>query len=1210
MFSSVLIANRGVCAVRIARTARALGLRVVAITVGDDAGHAAGADAVVEVPSYLDGDAIVAAALAEGAAAVIPGYGFLSENESFATAVIAAGLIWVGPTPAHLAAFATKHAARSLAEAAGVPVLPGSDLVESAEDARAAAEALGYPILLKCTAGGGGVGQASCDTPDEIEPAFDRVRRLAGGAFGDARVFVEAYVPAARHVEVQIFGLADGRVLALGTRDCSAQRRRQKVMEEAPAPGLDAGTSRAMLAAAVNLCTSVGYTGAGTVEFLVDATKPSVFYFLEVNARLQVEHAVTEQVCGGLDLVEAQLRTAAGLPCPPIEAAADKAASEAASTLHSIQARVYAEDAARGFAPSPGLLTGVVWPSPAPWLRLETAINAPGERVSPLYDPMLAKIVVTARTRAEALTLLGQALDSTHIDGVETNLPLLRALVRDSEPLREGRLLTRDVEAFKFVSHTCAVTAAPGVRAIVVDLGREGLWKAGIPPSGPADELAYRAANRLVGNADDNAAALELVLDGLDLTFACAARVAVTGATPAPLTVNGVAAPPWSAIDVPAGATLRVGRLAGPGARAYVAVAGGGCDVPPYLGSRTTFQLGGFGGHQGRALRVGDVLRLFAGCAAEGVVAPPPRAPPVYTNEWSVGAVEGPHSTGFMETADFLFDTPLRVHFNSNRLGVRLEGAAAPIWTRADGGDAGLHPSNVLDTVYSHRSINITGELPVFLGVDGPSLGGFVCPAVVCRSDAWKLGQARPGDTVRFFRVARADALKALAEFKATAADATPPRAPEREDPVLLTIEGGTDDGGRTLVRLAGEDAILVEFGGDERIDLPLRLAVRALTDALTVTLPPAALKELSPGVRSLHVEFDPTTLDLADLLTVVSTAARGLTVPRRVPSRVLHLPLAFDASTTRKALERYASSVRAVAPYLPSNIDFVARINGCDAAAVRSAVFDASFLVLGLGDVYLGAPCALALDPRHRMVTTKMNPARVWTAEGEVGLGGSFMCVYGMDSPGGYQLVGRTTQMWSTWRTGSGCTPWLLNEFDVVRFFEVSEDELNAFRARYAAGEATLKVEHSEFDVDEYKAMLTRDATAIAVDRDRKQAAFEAERERWAADAPPEAVEAAAATAAPSADAWPDDAVVVRAPVAGKFTPAVAVGEDASSGAILAVVEAMKMEFEVSAPKAGGLTVLHVVAAAGALVDQGDAILVLHSGEPTKLAPEIQREP
>lgn len=1209
MFSSVLIANRGVCAVRIARTARSLGLRVVAITVGDDASHVAGADAVVEVPSYLDGEAIVAAALAAGASAIIPGYGFLSENESFATAVMAAGLTWVGPSPAHLAAFATKHAARALAEAAGVPVLPGSDLVESAEAARAAAVALGFPILLKCTAGGGGVGQASCDTPDEIEPAFDRVRRLAGGAFGDARVFVEAYVPSARHVEVQIFGLADGRVLALGTRDCSAQRRRQKVMEEAPAPGLDAGTRRAMLGAAVNLCASVGYTGAGTVEFLVDATKPAVFYFLEVNARLQVEHAVTEQVCGGLDLVEAQLRTAAGLPCPAIEAAAETAEAEASdttpTTLHSIQARVYAEDAARGFTPSPGLLTRVSWPPAAPWLRLETAIHAPGERVSPLYDPMLAKIVVTAPTRAESLTLLAQALESTAIDGVETNLPLLRALVRDSEPFRQGRLLTRDVEAFKFVSHTAAVTAAPGVQAIVVDLGRPGLWKAGIPPSGPADELAYRAANRLVGNEDDNAAALELVLDGLDLTFACAARVAVTGATPAPLTVDGVAVPPWSAIDVPAGATLRVGRLAGPGARAYVAVSGG-FDVPPYLGSRTTFQLGGFGGHQGRALRVGDVLRLFPGCGAEGVALQPPRAPPVYTTEWLVGAVEGPHSTGFMETADFLFDTPLRVHFNSNRLGARLEGAAAPIWTRADGGDAGLHPSNVLDTVYSHRSINITGELPVFLGVDGPSLGGFVCPAVVCRSDAWKLGQARPGDTVRFFRVARADALKALAEFEATAADATPPRAPAREDPVLLTIEGGSDDGGRTLVRLAGEDAILVEFGGDERIDLPLRLAVRALTDALTASLPPDALRELSPGVRSLHVEFDPAALDLADLLAVVSTAARGLTVPRRVPSRVLHLPLAFNASTTRKALERYASSVRAVAPYLPSNIDFVARINGCDPEAVRAAVFDASYLVLGLGDVYLGAPCALALDPRHRMVTTKMNPARVWTAEGEVGLGGSFMCVYGMDSPGGYQLVGRTAQMWSTWRTGDGRTPWLLNEFDVVRFFQVSEDELNAFRARYAAGDATLKVEHSEFDVDEYKAMLTRDAAAIAADRDRKQAAFEAERERWAADAPPEAVEAAAVCDAPLTDAWPEGAIVVRAPVAGKFTPAVEVGAAALPGATLGVVEAMKMEFEVDAPKGGtGLTVLHVVAAAGALVDQGDEILVLHSG-----APEVKREP
>lgn len=299
MLPSILIANRGVCAARVARAARDHGVRAVAIVVDDDDAHAAGADAAVAVPAYTDGDAIIAAALAEGVAGVHPGYGFLSENEGFARAVVAAGLVWVGPTPDAMAAFATKHAARALAIDAGVPVVPGSPLVADAAAAAAEAATIGYPVLLKATAGGGGAGQAVVDGPDGVEAAYAAVVRQAGALFGDARVFVEAWVGAARHVEVQVFGVGGGRVVALGDRDCSAQRRNQKVLEEAPAPGLAPATRAAMAAAAVRLCERVGYVNAGTVEFLVDVGRAAdggapPFYFLEVNTRLQVEHAVTE----------------------------------------------------------------------------------------------------------------------------------------------------------------------------------------------------------------------------------------------------------------------------------------------------------------------------------------------------------------------------------------------------------------------------------------------------------------------------------------------------------------------------------------------------------------------------------------------------------------------------------------------------------------------------------------------------------------------------------------------------------------------------------------------------------------------------------------------------------------------------------------------------------------------------------------------------
>ena len=293
MLTSVLIANRGVCAARITRTGQRLGLRVVAVVVADDDAHAHAADAVVALPSYLDEAAIIAAAVAEGVDAVHPGYGFLAESESFARAVAAANLVFIGPSPDQMAAFATKHAARALAIEAGVPIVPGSGLVSSIDEARAAAAVVGYPVLLKSTAGGGGTGQAVVEGELDLEAAFDRVCRLADRLFRDGRVFVEAWVPEARHVEVQIFGTGGGTVVALGDRDCSAQRRNQKVLEEAPAPGLSPALRRAMSEAAVRLCERAGYVNAGTVEFLVDVGRGGdAFYFLEVNTRLQVEHAV------------------------------------------------------------------------------------------------------------------------------------------------------------------------------------------------------------------------------------------------------------------------------------------------------------------------------------------------------------------------------------------------------------------------------------------------------------------------------------------------------------------------------------------------------------------------------------------------------------------------------------------------------------------------------------------------------------------------------------------------------------------------------------------------------------------------------------------------------------------------------------------------------------------------------------------------------
>ena len=397
MFNKVLIANRGVIARRIARTLRRLEVLSVAVHSEADAAspHVRECDdsfllgPAQVAESYLRIDRILEAARRTGAEAIHPGYGFLSENAAFAAACEEAGLAFIGPTPDQMRAFGLKHAARELAEREGVPLLPGSGLLADAAAARREAGRIGYPVMLKGTAGGGGIGMQACRTPDEVSEAFASVERLSRGNFKGSGIFLEKFIERARHIEVQIFGDGRGRVLALGERDCSAQRRHQKVIEETPAPGLT-GAQRSRLAeAAVRLARTVGYRSAGTVEFLFDP-EGGAFYFLEVNTRLQVEHGVTEEVTG-VDLVEWMVRLAAG----------DRRFFDAyrhGPRGHSIQVRIYAEDPHRDFQPSCGLLTEVAFHDDA---RCETWVER-GTEVTPFYDPMLAKVIVRAPDRAGA----------------------------------------------------------------------------------------------------------------------------------------------------------------------------------------------------------------------------------------------------------------------------------------------------------------------------------------------------------------------------------------------------------------------------------------------------------------------------------------------------------------------------------------------------------------------------------------------------------------------------------------------------------------------------------------------------------------------------------------------------------------------------------------------------------------------------------------
>lgn len=1167
-FDTLLVANRGEIAVRIIRTARELGLRTVAVYSDPDrcAPHVRLADEAVRLgpapakESYLDAELVLAAAKVTGAGAIHPGYGFLSEDAGFARRCEDAGIVFVGPTPGQLELFGAKHTARAAAEAAGVPLAPGTGLLASLAEACERAAAIGYPVMLKATGGGGGIGMSACASAAELTDAWERVQRVAAASFSSAGVFLERLVERARHVEVQVFGDGEGRVVTFGDRDCSLQRRNQKVVEEAPAPGLPAHIRAQLADSARDLCASVGYRSAGTVEFVYDAAREEA-YFLEVNTRLQVEHPVTEEIYG-VDLVAWMLRLARG--------DRDVVRDPGTPRGHAVEARVYAEDPSREHRPSAGLLTRVEFPG---GVRIDGWVET-GTEVTTSYDPMLAKVIAYGADREHALRRLDEALARTRVDGIETNLGLVRAALAN----RDFRSATHSTATLAGVSDPTPriEVVSGGTLTTVQDWpGRTGYWQVGVPPCGPMDDRSFRLGNRALGN-DEGAPGLECTLQGPALRFTHPTTVCVTGA-PAPVTLEGTPVAQWEPVTVPAGAVLAIGAPSEQGLRTYVLFAGGGLDVPPFLGSAATFTLGRFGGHGGRALRTGDVLHGGAVTTASTTHAVPPSDRPEFASPWHIAAVEGPHAAPEFFTEEDIHDfyaADWKVHFNSARTGVRLVGPK-PRWARTDGGEAGLHPSNIHDTPYSVGAVDYTGDMPVLLGPDGPSLGGFVCPATILSTERWKLGQLRPGDTVRFAPVDTTGVQRAA------------------------IVDGGVlaRDGDITY-RRSGDDNLLVEFG-PMQLDLALRMRVHALMEAVT-ELDLYGVTDLTPGIRSLQIQADPALLPQPELLAAIRQTATALPPADRltVPSRTVHLPLSWDDPATREAIARYMAGVRDDAPWCPWNIEFIRRVNGLDSVDdVYRTVFEAEYLVLGLGDVYLGAPVATPLDPRHRLVTTKYNPARTWTAENSVGIGGAYLCVYGMEGPGGYQFVGRTTQVWSGWQQRGAFepgSPWLLRFFDRIKWYAVEPDELLELRADITSGRFVPRIEEGTFSLAEYEEFLTENAASIAEFRTRQGAAFSAERDAW--EAAGEFTRAATATA----PAEPPPEVTV--PVGGQLIEAefaasvwqlnVSPGDEVTAGQPLLALEAMKMESRVRSPISG--VVHQILTRPGAQVEAGTALIIL----------------
>ncbi|KAI0357270.1 urea carboxylase [Trametes cingulata] len=1117
----LLVGNRGEIAVRILRTARRLGIRTVAVYTRSDATapHVVladeavplrpdDADPVSNARGYLDAEALLEVCRARGVTLVHPGYGFLSENERFARMVVEAGVTWLGPRPETIEAMGLKHRARELAVEVDVPLVPGSkSLLRDVEEAVSLADGIGYPVMLKSTAGGGGMGLVVCNSAEELRARFASTQARAETLFHNAGVFIERYYPAARHVEVQVFGDGEGRAIHMGERECSVQRRHQKVIEEAPSPFMlrRPAIQGKMWSAAVRLAEHVKYESAGTVEFLVDDASGE-FFFLEMNTRLQVEHPVTEQINPGLDIVELMIlqgitkrdKLNGGVLTHPAFDQRRYAVPPQERKSHAIEVRVYCENPAAQFKPCPGVLQQVEIPEHE-WLRVETWVET-GTTITPFFDPLACKLVVTGSTRPEAIARLSQVLSEAKIYGPPNNIQYLRAIC-ESEAFKTGAATTTFLDTFAFTPRAFTVLSG-GLETTVQDYpGRRiGL---GIPRSGPMDSYAFRVANILVGN-DAGTEGLELTLTGCRLVFHTPAVVAVTGA-PVKVTLNGTEVPMWQSIVVPAGGKLVVGNAKDTGMRMYLAIKDGFPEIPKYLGSKSTSL--GLGGYQGRALAAGDQIAL--GDCASSPDAPPSLALPAslipsYPQDWTIHVLPGPHCDATFITPTGItrfFETRWGVSAASNRMGVRLEGP--PIgWARATGGEGGSHPSNILDNGYAFGTVNVNGDTPVILTNEGPDMGGYACVCTVASADLWKLGQLRAGATVRFKRISHEqavallrqqnDLMKNVASSSTASVLASSTLENQPIDPRLHEVPADPASGRPGVVfRQAGDCSILVEFG-EMTLDFTIRARIHAFeTEVRKRAIP--GVWFLAPCIRSTMVHFDPLATTQASLLAALIDVEASL--PASVeslsfPGRKITFPVVLDDRWNREALEKYMRSIRDKAVYLPSNIEYLARNNGLKSAKeALELLVRTDWLVLGVG-FYLACPFLVPIDPRCRLVGQKMNPSRTYTPRGAIGIAGVVAAIYPIESPGGYQLYGRTLPPWQTWGKGrdfSPDSPWLLRPFDQVAWEVVTEEEYMQYETRFDAGQYAFKIEDTTFSMADYAAFVSSIADEIKAFKERQ---------------------------------------------------------------------------------------------------------------------------
>ena len=1169
MFNKVLIANRGAIATRVIRTLKKMEIRSVVVYSEADrySLHVSEADEAYSLgegttkETYLDIHKIINVAKEAQAEAIHPGYGFLSENPEFARVCSENNIQFLGPTSDQIITFGLKHTAREMAEKSNVPLLQGTGLLADPEEAKIKAQEIGFPVILKSSAGGGGIGMQVCRNLENIEDAFESVKRLSANNFNNDGVFLEQFIENARHIEVQIFGDGNGHVVHLGERDCSTQRRNQKVIEEAPAQGIPNHVKQEMFSAAISLGKLVNYRNAGTVEYLLDKDT-NRFFFLEMNTRLQVEHGVTEEITG-VDLVEWMVKAGCG--------ELDLSSYHYNSDGCAIQVRVYAEDPDRNFMPCTGIISELKYPYNT---RVESWISA-GVEISPFFDPMLAKIIVKGENRQQALHKLNAALDNTTINGVEHNLSYVKSII-NTESFKTKGVTTSFLNKFEHPAHSIIVLEG-GTETTIQDVnGRIGYWNVGIPPSGPMDMLSAKLANAYLSNPQ-SCALMEITFQGPTLQFLSDVEICITGADMGP-TINGNPVSYNKVVRVKKNDRLAFDTVKDTGMRAYLAIAGG-FDVPYYMGSKSTFKLGKFGGHKGRNLHKGDKLNIASTKQNRffGInITPPP-----ITHHWTIGVMYGPHGA-----PDFFYEEYLieflnhnwEVHFNSSRTGVRLIGPT-PSWSREDGGEAGLHPSNIHDNAYAVGAIDFTGDMPIILGPDGPSLGGFVCPFTIINAELWKIGQLKPGDTIQFQLTDIQNANSFEQEQRMCLEQNTPlddslSYFPLSELSAILK-EFENSNNIKAVYRQAGDKYLLLEYG-EMTLDLNLRFYVHVLMEKLLDENIEGIL-ELTPGIRSLQIHYESLTLPQKKLIQLLERIENELATCEDVtiPSRIIHLPLSWDDPATQLAIEKYLSGVRPDAPWGPSNIEFIRRINGLKSIEdVYDIAFNASYLVLGLGDVYLGAPVATPLDPRHRLVTTKYNPARTWTPENAVGIGGAYMCIYGMEGPGGYQFIGRTIPVWNSFAHSKSEAftenkPWLLRFFDQIKFYPVTAEELEQQRKDFIHGVFKIKIEKTSFNLRKYNSFLESIQGSARRFKEQQQRAFNAERCAWKEKGLDEFIPEPNDSSTDLAhEETPEGCQNVHSMFPGSIWKVEGqLGASVNKGDVLFVGESMKMEFPIVAP-------------------------------------------